>query len=54
MPWLIALNVLLYIAAAAVFLFTIQWIIALILFILAGVLSLMLSGGSFNPFEIFD
>jgi hypothetical protein len=54
MGWLIALDVLLWIAAA-VFLFAYgQWIIALILAILAILLLLALSGGNFDASDIFD
>ncbi len=53
MPWLIALNSVLYIAAIVLF-FAGYGILALICFVVAALLSLVLSGGSFNPFELFD
>lgn len=61
MGWLIALDVILWIAAA-VFLFGFgQWIIALILGILAAVLLFILTSGAtgfddfdFPDFDIFD
>jgi hypothetical protein len=54
MPWLIALNIALYIASVIVFLYVAEGlIIAIILFVLAGLLTLILSGGSINSFDIF-
>lgn len=50
---LVILNIIMYVGAAFLF-FTGQGIWALILFLLAGLLSLILSGGTFNPFELFD
>jgi hypothetical protein len=49
----ILINVLMYIGAVVLF-FGGYGIWALILFILAALLSLILSGGKFNPFELFD
>jgi hypothetical protein len=54
MGWLIALNVLMYIGAGIVFFSTPQWIIALLLLIVSCLMTLALSGGKFNPFELFD
>lgn len=53
MPWLIALNIVLYIAAVVLY-FTGYGILALICVVVAALLSLILSGGKFNPFELFD
>jgi hypothetical protein len=52
MPWLIALNVALYLGAAVLF-FTGYGILALICFIVAALLSLGLSGGKIDAFDIF-
>jgi hypothetical protein len=49
----VILNIIMYIGAAVLF-FTGYGIWALICFILAALLSLVLSGGKFNPFELFD
>jgi hypothetical protein len=46
-PWLIALNVLMYVGAGALF-FTGYLVWAAICFILAALLTLSLSGGSLN------
>lgn len=48
MPWLIALNALLYIGAGVLFFFTGYGILAAICFIVAALLSLVLSGGALN------
>jgi hypothetical protein len=51
MPWLIALNVIMYIGSGVLY-FTGYGILAVICFVLAALLSLTLSGGKFNPFEM--
>lgn len=54
MGWWIALNIVLYIAAAVTqFVFGL-WIAALILVIAAALLTLILSGGTINVFDVFD
>lgn len=52
MPWLIALNVLLYVATFYLWL-SVGLLPAVICLIVAGLLSLVLSGGKFNPFDLF-
>jgi hypothetical protein len=52
MPWLIALNVLLYAASIYLF-FAVGMVPAAICFLVAALLSLFLSGGKFDAFDIF-
>lgn len=52
MPWLISLNVALYLGTIALY-FTGYGILALICFIVAALLSLGLSGGKIDAFDIF-
>lgn len=53
MPWLIALNVLMYLGSIYLFI-NVGLVWAAICFLLAALLSLVLSGGKINPFELFD
>lgn len=52
MPWLIALNVLLYIASIYLF-FAVGIVPAAICFFVAALLSWILSGGKIDSFDIF-
>lgn len=53
MIFAVILNIIMYLGAAVLF-FAGYGIWALILFLLAALLSLVLSGGKFNPFELLD
>lgn len=52
MPWLIALNILLYAASIYFFIF-VDMIPAAICFLIAALLTLFLSGGKIDAFDIF-
>lgn len=52
MPWLIALNVLLYAVSIYLF-FAVGLVPAAICFLIAALLSLFLSGGKIDAFDIF-
>lgn len=53
MPWLIALNVAIY-GGSLYLLIKDEPVWALICFLFAGLVSLILSGGKFNPFDLID